>query len=70
MNITHHGCPLTSKQILSVALHFFANQFFYNINKVEYVSRANLCSTILIKCIILEDVIHSVWYNTTKYNQG
>lgn len=28
MNVTHHGCALTSKQILCVALHFFANQSF------------------------------------------
>lgn len=50
-------------------LTFFCKWVFYNINKVEGISTATVCSTILIKCVMLEAVIDSVWYNASTYIQ-
>lgn len=42
-------------------LAFFANQsFLYNISKVEGISTATVCSIILIKCVMLQAVIHGI----------
>lgn len=60
MNVTHHGCSLPSKRILCCLTFFFQISFFYNINKVEDISTATVCSTVLIGCMMLEAVMHSV----------
>ncbi len=54
-NISHHGCALTSKQMLCVALRFFANgSFLYNIGDAEHISKATVCRTVRKVCLALK----------------
>ncbi len=54
-NISHRGRALTSKQMLCVALRFFANgSFLYNIGDAEHISKATVCRTVRKVCLALK----------------
>ena len=54
-NVTHRGHTLTSKQILCVALSFFANgSFLYNIGDAEHISKATVCRAVRKVCLTMK----------------
>nr|XP_057940329.1 putative nuclease HARBI1 [Doryrhamphus excisus] len=59
-NITNRGRPLSSTQILCVALRFFANgSFLYNIGDAENISKATVCRAVRKVSLALKRQINS-----------
>lgn len=59
-NITNRGRPLSSTQILCVALRFFANgSFLYNIGDAENISKATVCRAVRKVSLALKRRINS-----------
>ncbi|KAK0151247.1 putative nuclease HARBI1 [Merluccius polli] len=57
-NITNRSHPLTSQQILCVALRFFANgSFLYNVGDAEHLSKATVCRAVRKVCLALKRLL-------------